>query len=153
MSPRAVILTVSATACLVLVVAFTAAGARVLLGPAAGTPSPAPGSTAQPSPSPNSSATPSDSPSPTATAKPKPKPTARPKPTAKPSGTASARRAALPVCADGRDRCYTVRSGDSLTAIGSRFGVSLAEILRRNPALAPHPSSISVGLVVRLPSP
>jgi LysM repeat protein len=46
---------------------------------------------------------------------------------------------------------YTVRSGDSMSAIAARHGCSLADLINANPQIR-NPSQISAGQVVDLPS-
>jgi len=63
-------------------------------------------------------------------------PTTRPEPSPAPSATA-------------RPQTYKVRSGDTLTAIASRFGTTVAKIAALNNIT--NPSLIRVGRVLRIP--
>ena len=108
------------------------------------------------SPTPTATATPTASPQPTATA------TARPATvTATASSTATPRPAtatatrvpatATPVRdASGTTR-YTIRSGDTLSAIAARFNTSVARLLALNPGL--NPSRLQVGAQILVPGP
>ena len=51
--------------------------------------------------------------------------------------------------APARARFYTVKSGDSLSAIATRTGVALSRLTALNPALSP-PYSLSTGQRLRL---
>ncbi|MFZ1472584.1 MAG: LysM peptidoglycan-binding domain-containing protein [Anaerolineae bacterium] len=108
------------------------------------------------SPTPTATATPTASPQPTATA------TARPATvTATASSTATPRPAtatatrvpatATPVRdASGTTR-YTIRAGDTLSAIAARFNTSVARLLALNPGL--NPSRLQVGAQILVPGP
>jgi murein DD-endopeptidase MepM/ murein hydrolase activator NlpD len=48
---------------------------------------------------------------------------------------------------------YTVRSGDSLSAIAARHGITLAQLLAANPRLQSNPSRLVVGDVLEVPDP
>ncbi|NGO68222.1 GH25 family lysozyme [Streptomyces boncukensis] len=65
----------------------------------------------------------------------KPTPPKKPKPTPKPGGTA-----------------YTVRSGDTLSGIAARHGLSLSALLAANPSYKSHPNLIHPGDKVKIPS-
>jgi phage tail protein X len=59
----------------------------------------------------------------------------------------------LPPCPDASDcSLYTIRAGDTLSAIASRFSISVAAILAANPSIT-DPSTIVSGSVIRLPHP
>jgi LysM repeat protein len=51
----------------------------------------------------------------------------------------------------GGTRTYTVRSGDTLSAIAARFGIGLEELRAANPGL--DSTQLTVGAAVRLPDP
>jgi LysM repeat protein len=100
------------------------------------------------SPSPASSAAPSVAPSPS------PRPSARPSPspTAAASTTPTATAPASPVATASTvatTRSYTVRSGDTLSAVAVRFGTTVA-VLRELNDIA-DPSLLRVGQVLRIP--
>jgi morphogenetic protein associated with SpoVID len=46
---------------------------------------------------------------------------------------------------------YTIKSGDTLSKIAQRNGVSLAQLLQANPQIT-DPNSIKVGQVITLPN-
>ncbi len=115
-------------------------------GVALTSPSPMEAPTAVPS---ASSATSTPTPSPTPVESPTPSPVASPTP----SVSLPAAYAGLKPCSD-RSRCYLyrIRSGDSLTKVADRLGVTLAAIKAINPAIK-DPSLIHVGDVIRVPLP
>lgn len=76
-----------------------------------------------------------------AAAKPAPKPAAKAAPKAAPKPK--------PKPAPAKQRTYTVRSGDTLSAIGAHFGVSWQEIARVN--RIPNPDLIHPGQVFVIP--
>ena len=82
-----------------------------------------------------------------------PSPSARPAGTPSASPTAPARYPGLTPCRGVPDcYVYVVKTGDTLTRIATRYGLTLAEVLARNPAIS-DPSHIVRGLKVRLPTP
>jgi nucleoid-associated protein YgaU len=93
---------------------------------------PTPAATPAPTTAPAPEPTPVPTPPPTATPEPTPEPT--PPPTPRPTATPQPRYADLEPCRD-QPGCwvYTVRSGDSLWAIGERFGHSLDTVYEWNP--------------------
>ncbi len=126
---------VGGAAAVLAVGSIAAAGASTqgfgLLGPASPSPTPAP--TATPTPIPTAS--PSPTPAPTAT--PTPAPTATPTPVSKtptPKPTV---------------RTYRVQSGDTLSSIAQRFGVSLQALIAANNL--PDPNNLSIGQVLIIP--
>jgi LysM repeat protein len=48
-------------------------------------------------------------------------------------------------------RFYTVRSGDTLSQIAARTGVSISQLISLNKALASSPDSLQTGQRLRLP--
>lgn len=106
-----------------------------------------------PSPTPEPTVEPTPSPSPT------PEPTATPIPTSEPAVT-STPAASLPPAYVGLEPCpdrpdcylYRIRSGDTLTAIAGRFGITLKTLRAANPEIE-DPSLIHVGDVIRIPLP
>ncbi|HSW41926.1 MAG TPA: LysM domain-containing protein [Patescibacteria group bacterium] len=73
-----------------------------------------------------------------------PAPTPRPAPTATPTPRPAPTAAPTP-----RPATYTVRSGDTLSAIAARFGTTVAEVAALNNIA--NPSLIRVGQVLQLP--
>jgi len=122
-------------------------------------PSPMPTPTAEPTPT----VAPSPSPTPTPTAEPTttpiPTPASTTTPTPEPAAT-STPGASLPPAYVGLEPCpdrpdcylYRVRSGDSLTAIAGRFGITPPALFAANPEIE-DPSLIHVGDVIRIPLP
>lgn len=96
------------------------------------TPTPVPTIT----PSPSATPTPTATPKPTATATPKPTATATPKPTPSPTATAEY-------------QTYTVVSGDSLTRISQKFGVSVTRIQQYNNLTS---TTITIGQKLKIPN-
>ncbi len=114
---------------------IAAAGASTqgfgLLAGIGATPTPTASPTASPTPSPT--ATPSPTPSPTATPSPTPSPTPVPAtPTPRPTV-----------------RTYRVQSGDTLSSIAARFGVSVQALINANNIA--DPNSLSIGQVLIIP--
>jgi hypothetical protein len=70
-----------------------------------------------------------------------------------PSATLPPAFAGLKACPD-RTGCYLyrIRSGDNLTAVAQRFGVTLAALRTANPEII-DPSLIHVGDLIRIPVP
>lgn len=71
-----------------------------------------------------------------------------------PDRTPSPERLAALVACPAEPDCYLyeVRSGDNLSSIASWFGVSLAELLARNPDIT-DPGLVRAGEVIRMPTP
>lgn len=92
-----------------------------------------------------------DAPSPTAPATiepPSPAPSGEP--TLAPTAAATARPSPTPAPTEtSRPKTYTVRSGDTLTAIAAKFGTTVAEISALNSIK--NPSLIRVGQVLKIP--
>jgi LysM repeat protein len=105
--------------------------------PAPAKPTPTPTITPTPTPKPSASATPTPKPSASAT----PKPTASPKPTATPKPTASPTPSAV--------KTYTVKSGDTLTGIASRFGTTSKILMDLNSIT--NANLIKIGQILKLP--
>jgi hypothetical protein len=107
------------------------------------------------SPSPEVSPTPSSSPPPTATptVSPSVSPSAPASPTATPAPSPPAAFVGLKPCTDLPD-CYLyhVRSGDYLSSIAARFGITLKALKAANPEIT-DPSLVHVGDVLRIPLP
>jgi LysM repeat protein len=106
-------------------------------GPAAG-PSISPSPTAQASPSPSQS--------------PSPRPSLAPSPSGSPSSSPSSVPSVGPSPAPSTatsTRTYTVRAGDSLSAIAARLGTTVALLRELNDI--PDPSLLRVGQVLRIP--
>ncbi len=97
----------------------------------------------------SASTSPSPSPSPIPTASPSPSPTASPTP----SASLPPAFAGLKPCPD-LDRCYIYRiqSGDNLTAIAKRFGITIVALKAANPDIK-DPSLLHVGDKIRVPLP
>ena len=93
--------------------------------------------TATPTYTPRPSATPTVTPRPSAT------PTVTPPPTATPTPTR--------VVKPGAPLSYTIRPGDTVAAIASRYGTTIAAVLALNPGL--NPSRLQVGTVIQVPGP
>lgn len=110
--------------------ALALSGFRAIPAEPVATSSPAPGT-----PAPTTAATPAETPIMTAS----PAPTTAPTPTAAP--TAAPTRAF---------RTYRVQPGDTLSAIASRFGVSIQSIVNLNNIS--NPNQLSVGQVLKIPS-
>ena len=53
-----------------------------------------------------------------------------------------------PASTDGAPRYYRIRAGDTLAAIGPRFGVTEAEIVALNPGI--EPTALRVGQRIRV---
>jgi LysM repeat protein len=101
---------------------------------------PAPVATPAPTrPTPTPTVTPRPTPSPTASPTPSPRPTASPTPTPTPSPTASATGS----------KTYTVKSGDTLTGIASRFGTTSRILMDLN-SIA-NADLIKIGQILKLP--
>lgn len=101
------------------------------------------------SPSPTLALSPSPSPipSPSQTPPPIPTPSATPPPSVPPAFEG------LEPCSDAPDcYIYRVRSGDNLTRIAERFGVTTTAIRKLNPEIT-DPSLIHVGDLIRIPLP
>ena len=120
------------------------------------TPTPSSSPSVSPSASPSASATPkpSVSASPTASATPKPTTTATPKPTvsATPTPTASPRPTVSPTPSPTptvKPTTYTVVSGDTLTRIATRFGVTLTALMTANKIT--DANNIRIGQVLQIP--
>jgi len=136
---------------LMMPAALTSATPTSLVAAADPTPPPA----ASPSPTPTRPATPVLTPSVTLAPTPPPTPAATPPPTPRPTRTlepTNARYADLDPC-PGESGCwiYTVRSGDSLWAIGDSFGHSLETVYEWNPWA--RTERLRPGAEVRLPPP
>ena len=104
------------------------------------TPSPTASPTATPTATPTPSATPTKSPTPSATPtkSPTPTPTATKSPTPTPTPTATT-----------KPSTYTVVSGDTLTKIATRFGVTQAALMAANKIT--NPNSIQLGQKLVIP--
>jgi LysM repeat protein len=100
------------------------------------TTSPTPTPTATPTKSPTPTATPTKSPTPTPTATKSPTPVATKSPTPTPTATA-------------KPSTYTVVSGDTLTKIANRFGVTLAALMAANKIT--NANSIQLGQKLVIP--
>ena len=113
--------------------------------------SPSPSATVLESPSPSVAVTPSAIPSPSPILSPSPVISPTPAPTPAPSLPAAYQ--GLKPCTD-RPDCYLyrVRSGDNLSAIAGRFGITLAALKAANPEIT-DPSLLHVGDVIRVPLP
>ena len=98
-----------------------------------------------PTPTPSSTPTPSPTPTPTPTASPSPSPT--------PSPSVPAAYQGLKPC-PGTPACYLyrVQSGDSLTKIAAKFGITIAALKKANPEIT-DPSLLHVGDRIRIPLP
>ena len=127
---------------------------------AATSPSPAATGTVGPSASsdltgatPSASAVPTASPSPGASLDASPSPGASGAPGPSPTASLPAAYVGLKPC-PGKTGCYLyrIRSGDSLTKVAQRFGVTLAAVKALNPDIA-SPSLVHVGDIVRVPLP
>lgn len=119
------------------------------------TPTPAPTVAHTVAPSPSPTPTPTPEPTPTPTTEPEPTPTPTSEPTASPPPAASLPPAyvGLEPCPD-RPDCYIhrIRSGETLSAIAGRFGITLAALRETNPEIE-DPSLIHVGDTIRIPLP
>jgi hypothetical protein len=116
-------------------------------------PAPSPSASGLPSPTPAPTPTPAVTPSPAPTPTPTPSPTRGATPTPTPSPSLPAAFRGLKPCTDAADcYLYKVRSGDSLTAIAARFGVTLKALKAANPEIK-DPSLLHVGDVIRIPLP
>ena len=142
---------------IVLVVAFMAArGGLSLPGPAQsaaalGSPSLLPAASASPLATPTPSPTPVPTPTPTAAPTASPTPAATPSPT--PGASLPAAYRGLKPCTDAPDcYLYRVRSGDSMTSIAAKFGITLIALKAANPEIS-DPSLLHVGDTLRIPLP
>lgn len=103
--------------------------------------------------------TPTPTPEPTATPTPAPEPTPTPTSTSEPTATPTP-AVSLPPAYVGLEPCsdrpdcylYRIRSGDTLTAIAGRFGITLKALREANPEIE-DPSLIHVGDTIRIPLP
>jgi hypothetical protein len=142
--------------CLVIAFVFTSLrGGLALPGATTGSDASAGGALTTPGPTtvPSApSATPSPSPAPTPSPSEAPSPSAA-TPSPSPVASLPAAYAGLKPCPN-RARCYLyrIRSGDSLTKVADRFGVTLAAIKAINPEIT-APSLLHVGDVIRVPLP
>jgi hypothetical protein len=109
--------------------------------------------TVAPTPSPTSSPTPSPSPSPSVAPSPTPTPLASPSPSPTPVASVPPAFVGLKPCLDS-PACYLyrVRSGDNLTRIAAKFGITLAALKAANPTIT-DPSLVHVGDILRIPLP
>lgn len=139
-------------AAVVVAFAFTSLrGGLALPGavPSAGSAAPSATPSQAVSPTPTTSPTPTPSPTPTAT----PLPSATPTPSGTPQPSVPPAFVGMKPCPDAPDcYLYRVRSGDTLTGIAQRFGVTKAAIRSLNPEIT-DPSLIHVGDVIRIPLP
>lgn len=119
--------------------------------PASG--SPIPPGTATAAASPRTPPPPSAAPAPTPGPTTRPIATPTPGPVQTPSATLPPAFAGLAACPN-RTGCYLyrIRSGDNLTAVAQRFGVTLAALRAANPEIV-DPSLIHVGDLIRIPVP
>jgi hypothetical protein len=107
------------------------------------TASPAP--TPSPTPIPTASASVAPSPTPTPVVSPSPSPT--------PAAPLPPAFVGLKPCPDSPDcYLYRVRSGDNLTRIATKFGITLAALKAANPTIT-DPSLVHVGDILRVPLP
>ena len=144
---------------LVLTVAFVSIRGGLALPAAspsaAGLASPSPAASAPESaaPSPSPTATPPPSPSPSPTPSPVPTPTVSPTPVPTPSPSLPAAYQGLKPCPDA-PACYLyrVRSGDNLTSIAGKFGITVTALRKANREIA-DPSLLHVGDRIRVPLP
>ncbi len=144
---------------LVLTVAFVSIRGGLALPAAspsaAGLASPSPAASAPESaaPSPSPTATPPPSPSPSPTPSPVPTPTVSPTPVPTPSPSLPAAYQGLKPCPDA-PACYLyrVRSGDNLTSIAAKFGITVTALRKANREIA-DPSLLHVGDRIRVPLP
>lgn len=142
-----------------LTVAFVSLRGGLALPGASSSPvaaaSPSPSATVLESPSASPAVTPSPSPSPSPSPRPTLSPSAITSPTPAPTAAPSLPAAyqGLKPCTD-RPDCYLyrVRSGDNLSAIAGRFGITLAALKAANPEIT-DPSLLHVGDVIRVPLP
>jgi biotin carboxyl carrier protein len=102
------------------------------IGPVAGAP--------PPSPAASSGASPPAAAAPAAAPPPPPAPSPAPSPPAAPA----------PPAASSAPATYTVKSGDSLSAIATRNGTTVGKILEANPQIK-NPDSLSVGQQIKIP--
>jgi LysM domain len=116
---------------------------------AVASPTPRPSVPAPPSPTPTVRPSATPTPTPALTPSPVPRPTA----TSAPSPSLPAAFEGLAPCTDVADcYLYKVRSGDNLTAIAARFGLTLTQLKAANPEVK-DPSLLHVGDVIRVPLP
>jgi hypothetical protein len=115
--------------------------------------SPSPSATVLESPSPSVAATPTPSPAPSPTPIVSPTPVVSPTPALTATPSLPAAYQGLKPCTD-RPDCYLyrVRSGDNLSAIADRFGITLAALKAANREIT-DPSLLHVGDVIRIPLP
>ena len=115
--------------------------------------SPSPSATVLESPSPSVAATPTPSPAPSPTPIVSPTPVVSPTPALTATPSLPAAYQGLKPCTD-RPDCYLyrVRSGDNLSAIADRFGITLAALKAANREIT-DPSLLHVGDVIRVPLP
>lgn len=74
-----------------------------------------------------------------------------PVPTATPTTLPTATPTSTPVVKPGAPISYTIRRGDTVAAVASRYDTSIAAVLALNPGL--NPSLLQVGTVIRVPGP
>lgn len=155
---RTGVLVVALAVVAVLAVGGTIAlGGKLPLGALGGLFASAPTASPTSSPSP----TPAPTPEPTATPSPEPTPSPSPEPTASPSPTEpvlpmpppGSPYATLEPCPNG-ELCYlyTVKSGDTLYGIASRFGTTVSAIRALNPSVQ-NTNIIHVGTTLKIPPP
>jgi LysM repeat protein len=141
---------------LVFAVVFTSIrGGLTLPGavPSLGTASPGPSLTLSPGPSAETSPSLVASPTPDASPAPTPTPLSSPTPAGTPQPSVPPAFTGMKPCSDAPDcYLYRVRSGDNLTRIAERFGVTTAAIRELNPEIT-DPSLIHVGDMIRIPLP
>lgn len=112
-----------------------------------------PSPTAVPSPTPTLEPSPAATPSPIPTPSPTSSPSAAPTPSGSPLPSVPPAFVGLKPCPDAPScYLYRVRSGDNLTRIAQRFGVTASAIRKLNPDIT-DPSLIHVGDTIRIPLP